>query len=214
MQRELPRPCEGNERWQPCGRNLGAIFCRAKKKGDMPVSDQALRAASDPTVGSMMMMEYDANKKSAGIAYLLWFFVGMLGAHRFYLAAPGTGAAILILTLVATFLSFVLVGFVLLLIPSIWVLVDAFLIPGMVRNYNNELITQLRQCAPDPRADALRPPRRGSSRHRASSPAAGPAAAIRRAAGRDASCRGCPISQGRRPAIGGCRRIAAASRVR
>ena len=92
----------------------------------------------------MMMMEYDANKRSAGIAYVLWFFLGMFGAHRFYLAAPGTGAAILILTLLSLLLSIVLVGLVLLVIPLIWVFVDAFLIPGMVRHYNNELITRLR----------------------------------------------------------------------
>ena len=61
---------------------------------------------------------------------------------------------------------------------------------------------------------AFRPPRRGSSRHRASSPGAGRAAGFRRAAGRDASCRDCPRSPGRRPAIGGCRRIAAGSRAR
>jgi len=32
------------------------------------------------------------NKKSAVVAYLLWFFVGMLGAHRFYLAASEAGS--------------------------------------------------------------------------------------------------------------------------
>jgi TM2 domain-containing membrane protein YozV len=29
--------------------------------------------------------------KSKGVAYLLWFFLGILGAHRFYLGKVGTG---------------------------------------------------------------------------------------------------------------------------
>ena len=56
---------------------------------------------------------------STGVAYLLWFFVGILSEHRFYLGRPGT-AILQILT------YFILIGF-------IWLLVDAFLIPGMIR---------------------------------------------------------------------------------
>ena len=56
---------------------------------------------------------------STGVAYLLWFFVGILSGHRFYLGRPGT-AILQILT------YFILIGF-------IWLLVDAFLIPGMIR---------------------------------------------------------------------------------
>lgn len=35
--------------------------------------------------------------KSAGAAYLLWFFLGTLGAHRFYLGKTGSGVAQLLL---------------------------------------------------------------------------------------------------------------------
>jgi TM2 domain-containing membrane protein YozV len=58
-----------------------------------------------------LMMQYDANKKSTGTAYLLWFFLSMFGAHRFYLGASGTGAAILIITLLSFPLMIVAVGF-------------------------------------------------------------------------------------------------------
>lgn len=30
-----------------------------------------------------------AQQKSVGIAYLLWFFLGVLGAHQFYLGKTG-----------------------------------------------------------------------------------------------------------------------------
>lgn len=89
------------------------------------------------------MMQYDANKKSAGIGYLLWFFLGMFGAHRFYLSQIGTGVAILLLTVFSFLLMIVGIGFVTIWIPGIWVFVDLFLIPGMASKYNTELATRL-----------------------------------------------------------------------
>jgi len=89
------------------------------------------------------MMQFEANKKSTGIAYLLWFFLGMLGVHRFYLGRSGSGAVILVLSIASFFLSFVGIGIFLFVIPAIWVLIDVFLIPGMAREYNNQLINNL-----------------------------------------------------------------------
>lgn len=89
------------------------------------------------------MMQYDANKKSVGIAYLLWFFFGMLGVHRFYLSQTGTGLAILFLTLGSIFLSVVGIGLVTIWIPIIWVFIDIFLIPGMARQFNNSLASRI-----------------------------------------------------------------------
>jgi TM2 domain-containing membrane protein YozV len=79
------------------------------------------------------MMLFEANKKTALVAYLLWFFVGLFGGHNFYLQRTGVAVAQLILSLT-------LIGMV---ITVFWVLVDAFLIPGWVRNQNNLLATQL-----------------------------------------------------------------------
>ncbi|MCX5479750.1 TM2 domain-containing protein [Kaistia geumhonensis] len=59
------------------------------------------------------------------VAYLFWFFLWFVSAHRFYLGRPGS-AVLQILS------YFVLIGF-------IWVLVDIFLIPGMVRQRQNDL---------------------------------------------------------------------------
>ncbi len=79
------------------------------------------------------MMLFEANKKTAVVAYLLWFFLGLFGAHNFYLGRTGVAVAQLIL-------SITIIG---MLVTIFWVLVDAFLIPGWVRNQNNLLATQL-----------------------------------------------------------------------
>lgn len=71
--------------------------------------------------------------KSIGVAYLLWFFLGMLGAHRFYLGRTGTGITILVLTIASSILSFIGIGFFIFLIPAVWVFIDLFLIPGMAK---------------------------------------------------------------------------------
>lgn len=97
-------------------------------------------AASSDTV---RLMRYDANKRSTLIAYLLWFFLGVFGVHRFYLKHTKTGLAQLAITLISIPLAFIGVGLITYFIVGIWLLVDAFLIPGMVRGYNNELISRL-----------------------------------------------------------------------
>src|SRR6185295_19758894 len=80
-----------------------------------------------------VLMLYEANKKTALVAYLLWFFLGLFGGHNFYLNRTGVAVTQLIL-------SITMIG---LLITVFWVLVDAFLIPGWVRNQNNLLAAQL-----------------------------------------------------------------------
>jgi TM2 domain-containing membrane protein YozV len=79
------------------------------------------------------MMLFEANKKTAIVAYLLWFFVGLFGGHNFYLKRTGVAVT-------QPILSLTVVG---MLVTVIWVLVDAFLIPGWVRNQNNLLALQL-----------------------------------------------------------------------
>lgn len=90
------------------------------------------------------MMIYDANKKSTTTAFLLWFFLGMFGAHRFYLDRSGSGAAQLLLTIGSWLLMIVFIGFFTLIGVGLWVLVDAFMISDWVREYNNRLIARMK----------------------------------------------------------------------
>ena len=80
-----------------------------------------------------VLMLFEANKKTALVAYLLWFFLGWFGGHNFYLGRTGVAVAQLLLSLTV-------VG---LIITIVWVLVDAFLIPSWVRQQNNLLAAQL-----------------------------------------------------------------------
>ena len=57
------------------------------------------------------------------VAYLLLIFLGIIGAHRFYMGRTGSGAAMLILTLTVVGMP----------ITLIWAFVDLFLLPGIAR---------------------------------------------------------------------------------
>jgi TM2 domain-containing membrane protein YozV len=88
------------------------------------------------TNDTQALMLFDAHKKSVAVGYLLWFFLGFLGGHRFYFKRAGSAVAILLLTIFGWILAIVGVGLVFLAIVGIWVLVDAFLIPGWARDHN------------------------------------------------------------------------------
>ena len=106
----------------------------------MSTSDQAGYGVSRD---AQVSMQYDANKKSGVVAYLLWFFVGMFGGHRFYLGSTGPAIAQLVITLVSIVTTFLIIGFFGLAAVGIWVLIDAFLIPGMIQSYNSNLVEHL-----------------------------------------------------------------------
>ncbi len=69
--------------------------------------------------------------RSEGIAYLLWFFFGVLGAHRFYCGRIGTG------------IIWALTGGLF----GIGWLVDVFLVPSLVREANAETLSEQQALA-------------------------------------------------------------------
>ncbi|PYI56991.1 NINE protein [Paenibacillus flagellatus] len=108
----------------------------------------------DLTLTELMVLnsELKSAEKSTAIAYLM-LLGGHLGLHRFYLKRPGTGALQLVLFLLSVVFYFVLsvgaalesdaiiiASTILLILPAlalfIWVIVDLFLLPGMLREYN------------------------------------------------------------------------------
>ena len=93
------------------------------------------------------LMRFEASKKSTLIAYLLWFFLGWLGAHRFYLGYVTSGLILLALWVVGTVLSVIYIGFIILALPAIWWVVDLFLIPGLARERNHQIIAEIERGA-------------------------------------------------------------------
>ena len=86
---------------------------------------------NDTLISARAHMMYDANRKSAGVAYLLCIFLGGFGAHRFYLGRTASGVGQLALGLlgwITFFITWIPLG--------IWLIIDLFLIPGIITETN------------------------------------------------------------------------------
>jgi len=67
--------------------------------------------------------------KNMVVAYVLWYFLGVFGGHRFYMKKTGSAIAQLILTLTV-------VGAI---VTSIWWIIDAFLLHTWVKDHNRQV---------------------------------------------------------------------------
>lgn len=76
---------------------------------------------------AMVQGEMNNRQKSKGIAYALWFFLGVLGGHRFYSGNVGIGIAML-LTLGGL---------------GIWAFLDVFFIGNAIERKNQETELQI-----------------------------------------------------------------------
>ena len=89
-----------------------------------------------PGYGAYQQPVYVMPLKSSGIAYLLWFFLGFVGAHHFYADRPGSGVTMLVLWLLGMATVWFFVGLIFLIPVGIWLFIDLFLIPGYIRDAN------------------------------------------------------------------------------
>lgn len=98
-------------------------------------------------VNQQMLIEQRVanDAKSPLIAYLLLLVVGGFGAHRFYLGRTGSGVLILVMWILGWITLPVMVGIVPLAIVGLWVLLDLFLIPGMVAREREKTRRRLRE---------------------------------------------------------------------
>jgi TM2 domain-containing membrane protein YozV len=100
---------------------LGGILMSILQKQDLSSEDLQLLSS-----------EMSKKQKSTGTAWLLWFFTGGFGGHRFYVGKTGTAVGML-LTLGGL---------------GIWTFIDLFLVNGMVKNANetieNEILSEIR----------------------------------------------------------------------
>jgi TM2 domain-containing membrane protein YozV len=89
--------------------------------------------------------QYDIEKKSLIVAYVLWFFLGYIGAHRFYLGRPLSGSVMLALSAIFFILTWVSLGFLgfLWFVMGLWWLIDALLIPGIAAGRNTRIADRI-----------------------------------------------------------------------
>lgn len=99
--------------------------------------DDAKNAVTADNARSAMKFSFD--DKSILVAFLLWFFIGCLGAHRMYLGKMVTGIIMAVLFIVgwATFIFFI--GGPILGLVGLWWLVDAVLMILAARNQTEVL---------------------------------------------------------------------------
>ena len=69
--------------------------------------------------------EVEKRKRNLVVAYLLWFFVGTFGAHRYYFGKTKSAIAMTLIVVLTLGLG--------LLVTGIWAFVDAFLMPKWSR---------------------------------------------------------------------------------
>ncbi|MDC7242721.1 MAG: TM2 domain-containing protein [Sphaerochaetaceae bacterium] len=86
----------------------------------------------------LIQARINAKSKSVVLAYILWWFLGIFGAHRFY-SEKGHGVTMLIIALISIVTSFIIVGWFGILALVIWAIIDAFRLHKWITAYNLEL---------------------------------------------------------------------------
>jgi TM2 domain-containing membrane protein YozV len=102
-----------------------------------------MQPALRPSDDTIARLRFEAEARSAPIAYLIWFFLGYGGVHRMYLGRWISGLVMLAIFSVSLLLTIVLVGYLGLGFIALWWAIDALLIPGMTRSANHRLIDRL-----------------------------------------------------------------------
>lgn len=95
--------------------------------------NMALKSTLETRELLLLESETKNRGKSMIIAYLLWYFLGIFGGHRFYMGRTGSAIAMLVLsiTVIGLFATFV------------WWVVDAFLLHQWVKDQNQQLESQI-----------------------------------------------------------------------
>jgi hypothetical protein len=109
----------------------------AEERARKASAPHGVEARTAPDSGLPRTATY-VREKSTGMAYLLWFFMGGLSAHRFYLGF--TTSAVIQLAMAPLGYAMLIgkspIGLFILGGAWLWILGDAFVIPSMVRKAN------------------------------------------------------------------------------
>lgn len=97
--------------------------------------DYAMSRKAQLDTRELLLLESEVKSqgKNMVVAYVLWYFLGMFGAHRFYMGRTGSAVAQLVL-------SVTIIGTI---VTGIWWFVDAFLVHTWVKEHNAEVENRL-----------------------------------------------------------------------
>jgi len=98
----------------------------------LPMSIEKKQQLTAQQLG-ILNSEMEKHKKSTTVAYLLWFFLGSLGAHKFYLRNTMMGIIYLVLFILGAATTAIGIGFFFYGILGVLLLVDLFTIPRQIR---------------------------------------------------------------------------------
>jgi len=83
-----------------------------------------------------------SSKSRLAVTLLAWF-LGIFGAHRFYLGKTGTAVTMLVLGVIGVATSWIVVGFFFLGAVGIWALIDfVYAVAGLMKDKEGKLITK------------------------------------------------------------------------
>lgn len=106
----------------------------------------------------MVQAEVEKNKKSTAVAFILWFFLGSFGAHRFYTGDIGYAIAFLavgVLNLALGWITLYISSFLVLG----WVLIDGFFLYQRLKQITNQIeidaINKVKLYANAPKSKAV-----------------------------------------------------------
>ena len=122
-----------------CGTEIseGARFC---PKCGAPVTTPALIGAKSGTE-TAKEPAVDMSPKSRVATTLFAWFLGIFGAHRFYVGKTGTAVTMLVLSIVVFATLWLFVGMVILIAMGIWAFVDFIIaVTGNMRDGQGKLI--------------------------------------------------------------------------
>jgi TM2 domain-containing membrane protein YozV len=122
-----------------CGTEIGegARFC---PKCGTPVATPT-EIEAKPDTGIAKESAGDISPKSRVAATLFAWFLGIFGAHRFYVGQTGTAVTMLVLSIVGFATLWLLVGTVLLIAVGIWAFVDFIIaVTGNMKDREGRLI--------------------------------------------------------------------------
>lgn len=124
----------GRQRWWDGARWGNYAPVVAPFAYDSGAGPSPLRAYAEPLIVQVRPV------KDVGIAYLFAILLGGFGAHRLYLGRIGSGITLAILYVIGWGLSLTVIGALLgiplLIAVVVWLIVDLFLIPSIVREVN------------------------------------------------------------------------------